>query len=45
MILFFDTETTGLPKNWKASVNDNDDLFETMLFVVDKIEEDWGHSK
>jgi len=25
----------------QASVNDNDDLFETMLFVVDKIEEDW----
>ena len=29
----------------QASVNANDDLFETMLFVVDKIEEDWGHSK
>ena len=26
----------------QASVNANDDLFETMLFVVDKIEEDWG---
>ncbi len=25
----------------QASVNANDDLFETMLFVVDKIEEDW----
>lgn len=24
MILFFDTETTGLPKNWKASVTDLD---------------------
>lgn len=24
MYLFFDTETTGLPKNWKASVNDLD---------------------
>ena len=22
MILFFDTETTGLPKNWKAAVSD-----------------------
>lgn len=22
MYLFFDTETTGLPKNWKASVTD-----------------------
>jgi hypothetical protein len=22
MILFFDTETTGLPKNWKAPVTD-----------------------
>jgi uncharacterized protein YprB with RNaseH-like and TPR domain len=21
MILFFDTETTGLPKNWKAQFN------------------------
>ena len=29
----------------QASVKANDDLFETMLFVVDKIEEDWGHSK
>lgn len=27
----------------QASVNANDDLFETMLFVVDKIEEDWGN--
>jgi hypothetical protein len=26
----------------KASINTNDDLFETMLYVVDKIEEDWG---
>ena len=26
----------------QASVNANDDLFETMLFVVEKIEEDWG---
>jgi hypothetical protein len=26
----------------QASVNANDDLFETMLFVMDKIEEDWG---
>ena len=26
----------------EASVKANDDLFETMLFVVDKIEEDWG---
>ena len=26
----------------KSSVNAYDDLFETMLFVVDKIEEDWG---
>ena len=26
----------------QASVNAYDDLFETMLFVVDKIEEDWG---
>lgn len=26
----------------QASVNANDDLFETMLFVVKKIEEDWG---
>ena len=25
----------------QASVKANDDLFETMLFVVDKIEEDW----
>ena len=25
----------------QASVNAYDDLFETMLFVVDKIEEDW----
>jgi DNA polymerase III epsilon subunit-like protein len=24
MILFFDTETTGLPKNWKAPVTDLD---------------------
>lgn len=22
MYLFFDTETTGLPKNWKAPVSD-----------------------
>ena len=22
MILFFDTETTGLPKNWKAPITD-----------------------
>ncbi|NBW59077.1 MAG: hypothetical protein EBR41_00660 [Crocinitomicaceae bacterium] len=29
----------------QASVNAYDDLFETMLFVVDKIEEDWGKSK
>jgi len=26
----------------QASVKANDDLFETMLFVMDKIEEDWG---
>jgi hypothetical protein len=26
----------------QASVKQNDDLFETMLYVVDKIEEDWG---
>jgi hypothetical protein len=26
----------------QLSLNSNDDLFETMLFVVDKIEEDWG---
>ena len=26
----------------QASVKAHDDLFETMLFVVDKIEEDWG---
>ena len=26
----------------QSSVNAYDDLFETMLFVVDKIEEDWG---
>jgi hypothetical protein len=26
----------------QASVNANDDLFETMLFVVDRIEMDWG---
>ena len=26
----------------KSSVNAYDDLFETMLFVVDKIEKDWG---
>ncbi|MCE2711435.1 MAG: hypothetical protein LW688_02725 [Cryomorphaceae bacterium] len=26
----------------QASVKQNDDLFETMLFVVDKIEKDWG---
>ena len=26
----------------QASVYANDDLFETMLFVMDKIEEDWG---
>ena len=25
----------------QASVNADDDLFDTMLFVVDKIEEDW----
>jgi hypothetical protein len=25
----------------QASVNANDDLFETMLFVIEKIEEDW----
>ena len=24
MYLFFDTETTGLPKNWKAPVTDID---------------------
>ena len=24
MLLFFDTETTGLPKNWKAPVTDLD---------------------
>lgn len=24
MYLFFDTETTGLPKNWKASITDTD---------------------
>lgn len=29
----------------QSSVNANDDLFETMLFVVDKIEEDWGEVK
>jgi hypothetical protein len=27
----------------QASVNAYDDLFETMLFVVDKIEGDWGN--
>ena len=27
----------------QSSVNAYDDLFETMLFVVDKIEEDWGN--
>lgn len=27
----------------QASVKAYDDLFETMLFVVDKIEEDWGN--
>jgi hypothetical protein len=27
----------------QASVKANDDLFDTMLFVVDKIEEDWGN--
>ena len=27
----------------QASVKAHDDLFETMLFVVDKIEEDWGN--
>jgi hypothetical protein len=26
----------------QSSVKAHDDLFETMLFVVDKIEEDWG---
>jgi len=26
----------------QSSVKHNDDLFETMLFVVEKIEEDWG---
>ena len=26
----------------QASVKANDDLFETMFFVVNKIEEDWG---
>jgi hypothetical protein len=26
----------------QASVKHNDDLFETMLFVVEKIEEDWN---
>ena len=26
----------------QESLNVNDDLFETMLFVMDKIEEDWG---
>ncbi len=26
----------------QSSVNAYDDLFETMLFVVDRIEEDWG---
>ncbi len=26
----------------QSSVKHNDDLFDTMLFVVDKIEEDWG---
>jgi len=26
----------------QSSVKANDDLFDTMLFVVDKIEEDWG---
>jgi hypothetical protein len=27
----------------QSSVNANDDLFEIMLFVVEKIEEDWGN--
>ena len=27
----------------QSSVKANDDLFDTMLFVVDKIEEDWGN--
>lgn len=26
----------------QSSVKHNDDLFDTMLFVVEKIEEDWG---
>jgi hypothetical protein len=26
----------------QSSLKHNDDLFETMLFVVEKIEEDWG---
>lgn len=26
----------------QTSINSNDDLFQTMLFVVDKIEEEWG---
>ena len=26
----------------QISINSNDDLFQTMLFVVDKIEEEWG---
>jgi hypothetical protein len=29
----------------QSSVKANDDLFDTMLFVVDKIEEDWGGKK
>ena len=29
----------------QSSVKAHDDLFETMLFVVDKIEEDWGGKK
>lgn len=28
MYLFFDTETTGLPKNWKAPVTDLNNLAE-----------------
>lgn len=29
----------------QASVEVNDDLFETMFFVIEKIEEDWGEEK
>ena len=34
-----------IPAMIQSSVNAYDDLFETMLFVVDKIKEDWGGKK